>query len=374
MADKKVKIQIVEDETIIAMEVEDRLKTIGYEVTSTVASGEEAVRRAGEDNPDLVLMDIVLQGEMDGIEAAEQIQNRWNIPIVYLTAYADDETLARAKLTGPFGYLLKPFGEKDLHTAIELALYKHGIERELKEAIRFKSEILANISHELRTPLTVIMGFLDLMERGTRDASDEKNRERLTCAKRNSKCLHKLIDNLLAVSSIDAGEPLVSHDTFNLGELVHSCIESRQELMGSKNVEVVENLNDADIEMITDARKVEAIMGSIFSNALKFTERGRVFVSASACQDSPGRVLIEVRDEGIGIAPENQEIIFEKFKQLDGSLTRKYPGNGLGLYIVRTYLDMLSGEVKVESEPGKGSTFTVKLPRKAIIAEKTPTQ
>jgi signal transduction histidine kinase len=374
VAKNKVRIQIVEDETIIAMEVEDRLKTIGYEVTSISASGEEAIVKAEQDNPDLILMDIVLQGNVDGIEAAERIRTSMDIPIVYLTAYADEKTLARAKLTGPFGYLLKPFGEKDLHTAIEIALYKHGMERELRKAIQFKSEILANVSHELRTPLTVIMGFLDLMERDSGISLTEKNLDRLECSKRNSKILLKLINNLLTVSSIDAGEPLIFGEKFDLRELVHKCVEDRQGMKVSDDVKVVENLADKAIEMVSDERKITAIVECLFSNALKFTEKGTVSVSASSCPDRPDWACVEVRDEGIGIAKEDQKTIFEKFKQLDGSLTRKFAGNGLGLYIVKTYVEMLSGEITVDSEPRKGSTFTVKIPRKAIGAGSPPPQ
>ena len=95
-----------------------------------VASGEDAVRKAGENRPDLVLMDIMLKGEMNGTEAAEQIQDRFNIPVVYLTAYSDPTTLERAKVSEPFGYVLKPFEERELHLAIEMALYKHAAEDE----------------------------------------------------------------------------------------------------------------------------------------------------------------------------------------------------------------------------------------------------
>lgn len=128
MADPQ--ILVVEDERIVATGIRNMLGTLGYRVPAVVASGEEAIKKAAELHPDLVLMDIVLQGEMDGIEAAEQIRRRFNIPVIYLTAYADEATLQRAKLTAPYGYLLKPFNERELHAAIETALYKYMMERE----------------------------------------------------------------------------------------------------------------------------------------------------------------------------------------------------------------------------------------------------
>ncbi len=123
---------IVEDENIVAIDIKEKAKSMGYKVVGIASSGEEAVELAGNKKPDLVIMDIVLKGKMDGIEAAEIIKRDHDIPIIYLTAYADDETLKRAKLTGPLGYLIKPFEERELHTAIEVALYNHMIKSKLK--------------------------------------------------------------------------------------------------------------------------------------------------------------------------------------------------------------------------------------------------
>src|SRR4051812_20537068 len=125
-------ILIVEDEIIIARVLETRLKGMGYEVLGIAASGDEAIRLAVELQPSLVLMDIVLKGEMDGIEAASEIRRRCQAPIIYLTAYTDNKTLERAKITEPFGYIVKPFSERELHANIEMALYKHRIERRLR--------------------------------------------------------------------------------------------------------------------------------------------------------------------------------------------------------------------------------------------------
>jgi diguanylate cyclase (GGDEF)-like protein len=121
----RAKILIVEDESIIAEDIADSLESIGYTVVGIVASGEEAILLAGKLQPDLVLMDIMLQGEMDGITAAEQIQSRYQIPAIYLTAYADDKTLERVKDTNPFGYIVKPYEEKNLHLTIQIALQRH---------------------------------------------------------------------------------------------------------------------------------------------------------------------------------------------------------------------------------------------------------
>lgn len=129
---KRAQILIAEDETIIALDIKAILEKIGYKVTAIVISGEKVLENVENGKPDLILMDISLSGKMDGIQAAQIITERYDIPVVYLTALADDETLERARVTGPFGYILKPFDERILHTTIEIALYKHKLDSELK--------------------------------------------------------------------------------------------------------------------------------------------------------------------------------------------------------------------------------------------------
>ena len=131
---RKANILIVEDEGIVAGDIRKALQSLGYTVSAAVSSGEEALEKIEENRPDLVLMDIILQGEMDGIETANQIRIRFNIPVVYLTAYTDEKMLERAKVTEPYGYIVKPFDEKELQSTIEMALQKHRIERKLKES------------------------------------------------------------------------------------------------------------------------------------------------------------------------------------------------------------------------------------------------
>lgn len=127
------RILVVEDETIVAMDIRHRLSKLGHEIVGQAQSGEQAVRLAAELLPDLVLMDIMLAGNMDGVQAAAEIHSRMDLPVVFLTAYADEETLQRVKVTQPFGYIIKPFQDRELHTAIEMACYRHGMERLRRE-------------------------------------------------------------------------------------------------------------------------------------------------------------------------------------------------------------------------------------------------
>jgi len=147
----KVKILVVEDNKIVQMDIQNRLKDLGYLVPAVASSGKEAIGIAGEIQPDLVLMDIVLKGEMDGVTAAKYIHDQLHIPVIYLTAYSDGDTMKRAKITEPFGYILKPFETKTLYITIEMALYKNQMERKLKESENWLSVTLRSVGDALIT-------------------------------------------------------------------------------------------------------------------------------------------------------------------------------------------------------------------------------
>lgn len=188
----KTKILVVEDENIVAMNLKNKLKGFGYDVVATVPSGERAIQKAEEMHPDLVLMDIMLKGEMDGVQAAEQIRDRFNIPVIYLTAYSDDSTLWRAKTTGSYGYLLKPFKERELHTNIEIALYKHKLDEELRkhrdkleEMVKERTADLVKANEQLQREIEEHKRAKEALQRS------EENLRRI---------FHSVPESLLAVS------------------------------------------------------------------------------------------------------------------------------------------------------------------------------
>lgn len=129
----KTNVLVIEDEAIVSKDIQHSLKKLGYNVVGAASTGEKAIELASETKPDIVLMDIMLKGQMTGIEAAEEIKARINVPVIYLTAYADEGTLSKAKVTEPYGYIIKPFKEIDIHTSIEMAIYKHQKETEIRK-------------------------------------------------------------------------------------------------------------------------------------------------------------------------------------------------------------------------------------------------
>ncbi len=129
----KTNVLVVEDEAIVSKDIQHSLKKLGYNVVGAASTGEKAIDMAGNLNPDIVLMDIMLKGKLTGIDAAEEIKAKHDIPVIYLTAYADEATLSKAKVTEPYGYIIKPFKEIDIHTSIEMAIYKHFKEAEVRK-------------------------------------------------------------------------------------------------------------------------------------------------------------------------------------------------------------------------------------------------
>lgn len=140
----KINVLVVEDESIVSKDIQQSLKKLGYNVVGASATGEQAIELAKSELPDVVLMDIMLKGNMNGIQAAERIKDELSIPIIFLTAYADESTLSKAKITEPHGYILKPFKEIDLHTTIEMAIYKHGKEQEIIKERNLLYSIIEN--------------------------------------------------------------------------------------------------------------------------------------------------------------------------------------------------------------------------------------
>lgn len=140
----KINVLVVEDESIVSKDIQNSLTKLGYNVVGVAPAGEKAIELAHTLNPDVILMDIMLKGEMNGIEAAERINAELKIPIIFLTAYADNDTLSKAKLVQPFGYIIKPFKEIDLHTSIEMAIYKYGKEQEVIRQRDFLHNLVEN--------------------------------------------------------------------------------------------------------------------------------------------------------------------------------------------------------------------------------------
>jgi signal transduction histidine kinase len=225
------------------------------------------------------------------------------------------------------------------------------------EARRVKDEFLANISHELRTPLTAVMGYLSLMEEGLAGPVTTEQRRTLGQVKTSSQHLLDLIGDLLELTTLKRGGMAAVTSAFDIREPLHDAITATRGRADGVALRVSEP--ETPVMMMSDRRKIAKLLIALLSNAYKFTTSGEVRVSVSMRND---HVVYRVVDTGIGIPEAMQQMVFEEFRQVDGSSTRRYGGSGLGLSLAQRLAHLLGGEIYLESTPSEGSTFKVELP------------
>jgi signal transduction histidine kinase len=226
------------------------------------------------------------------------------------------------------------------------------------EARRVKDEFLTNVSHELRTPLTAVMGYVSLLQDGLAGPLTEAQQNELTQVNSASERLLSLIDNLLDLTNLRKETADLTLTSFDPREPVREAVSR---VTGRRDEVRLHTILPEDLlpEMRSDRRKVVRILGCLLDNACKFTARGEVRVALGV---KDGRAIFEVSDTGIGIPHDAAQLIFEDFRQLDGSLKRRFGGSGLGLALARRHARLLGGDIQMSSVPGEGSVFTVNLP------------
>jgi signal transduction histidine kinase/CheY-like chemotaxis protein len=231
--------------------------------------------------------------------------------------------------------------------------------RQLESVSRHKSEFLANMSHELRTPMNAIIGFTRLVMRRAKDILPTREHDNLGKILISADHLLTLINDILDLSKIEAGRMEVHSSSFSLEPLIDVCLRTVEPLVRSERLQLVKDIEPGLSPLFTDQDKLKQIVVNLLSNAVKFTEEGTITVSA---RQRDGQVAIAVTDTGIGIPADKLGLIFEEFRQVDSSTTRRYSGTGLGLSISRHLARLLGGDINVQSTIEVGSTFTAIMP------------
>jgi PAS domain S-box-containing protein len=235
----------------------------------------------------------------------------------------------------------------------------------LLEAAQLKSQFLATMSHELRTPMNAIIGFSQLLLRQRHSQLGTQQRDMLERILNNGKHLLVLINDILDLSKIEAGRLEFQLQEFNLEQLIRATAEELRSLAEQKGLALNIHIHLQESQVFNDTTRLRQILVNLLSNAIKFTEKGHVCVEV--CEAGNDRIRLIVQDTGIGIAQADLEHIFEEFRQIDQTLSKKYSGTGLGLAITDWLVQMMQGSISVESQLGQGSTFSIEIPRRLEV-------
>jgi signal transduction histidine kinase/DNA-binding NarL/FixJ family response regulator len=247
-------------------------------------------------------------------------------------------------------------------TQEELLTAKHTAE----EASRAKSTFLANMSHELRTPLNAIIGYSEMLDEEARESGRSENVEDLRKIQSAGKHLLSLINDVLDLSKIEAGKMGLHLEDFEVLPLIDEIATTLQPAAAKNSNEIKIHVSENLGFMRADITKVRQILFNLLSNACKFTDHGTISLDVDQ-NDRDGYIRFRVTDTGIGISEKQQQNLFFEFSQADASIARKYGGTGLGLAITHRFVQLMRGQISVESEPGKGSIFTVQLPTQVVL-------
>lgn len=259
---------------------------------------------------------------------------------------------------------LKKINQEMEQRIIERTAQLAAATEKAQEADRLKSAFLATMSHELRTPLNSIIGFTGILMQGMSGPLNEEQDKQLHMVYNSAKHLLDLINDVLDISKIEAEQLNIFKETFNLRDSVEKVIKSTQPLADKKGIELTLSIAPEVGQFKSDHRRVEQILLNLLSNAIKFTEQGFVRMK---CETRGNKVIMAIQDSGIGIRKEDIGLLFNAFQQIESGTTRKYDGTGLGLSICKKLSHLLGGEIEVTSEWGKGSTFSLILPKEGDI-------
>lgn len=394
LMNEPTKIVIVEDERIIALDIKNSLKKFGYEVPVIFSSGEKLLEEIEEIQPDLVLMDVQLKGKLDGVQTAEIISSQFQLPVVFLTAHTDEVTLQRVKGTYPFGYIVKPFEERDLYATTEIALARAKAEAEIRKSLEkerelneLKSRFVSMVSHEFRTPLATILFSAGLLENYSHKWTEEKKLTHLMRIQTAVKQMASLLEDILIIGKAEAGKLEFQPESIHLENFCCELVEEAQMMYQYPHHQIIFTCNNHKNEVRIDEKLLRQILLNLLSNSIKYSPKGGVinfslwvgrldhlrtsepflqltsesiYYASAELPSSQEVAIFHIQDEGIGIPPEDQQRMFEMFHRATNVGT--ISGTGLGLAIVKRSVELHQGTIEVKSQLDVGTAVIVTLP------------
>jgi signal transduction histidine kinase len=355
-------ILVVDDQQDTLVSVGSLLEREGHRIL-TAESAEQALEVIRARDVHLVIVDYFMP-RMNGSQLVREIRRTDPfVQIILQTGYAGERPprvmLAELEIQG---YHDKSDDPERLLLWVDVALKTHRLLHTIRDREQLQGELVANCSHEFRTPLNIILGYAELLLGGNFGNLPSDATPALQTIDGAARSLLDILCDFLQYAKVEAGVAPVAKDVVDVGELASEMQRLANVLLEDKSVTFVLELDAAPERIVTDAVKLRTILRNLVTNAAKFTDIGTVALRVT---QRGGQVRLEVRDSGPGIQPEDQGRVFEAFRQLDGSSTRSHGGLGLGLALARKLARTLGGDLQLQSEYGKGSTFVFSLPADA---------
>jgi len=351
------RILIAEDEQVVALDVEYELNELGYEVIGVATSTPEAVQLTEATRPDLVLMDVQLDGPSDGIAAADEIRRRWQIPVVFVTASSGREIVSRAKEAGPYGYITKPFRGRELNASIAVALERHRLTRDLEQSNTELTRFCYAVSHDLQAPVRNIRTLVDLLSRQLQGVLSPEQSNLIALVMGATDAIQRLLESLFQYAQ--AGHQQLNRRLVSSSELLTTVQTTLAALIAERKAEIICN----PCPMVSvDPVQFQQLLQNLLTNAIKYSQPDKppsIAISGEATNEG---WHFAVTDNGCGIPAEKRESVFEPLRRLHGS---EIPGTGIGLALCRIIVERHGGRIWIESSGNTGGTtvhFTLGTP------------
>ena len=376
---EKNKLLIVDDDMSNLMELTHILQS-EYKIY-TAKDGKSALERAHKSLPDLILMDIIMP-DMSGFDVLKELKKDEfikDIPVIFITGINDAKNESEGLSAGVVDYIRKPFDLMVVQLRVRHQIQIINLKREMistaktaEMANRTKSVFLANMSHEIRTPMNVILGVTEILIQN--ESLPSEIEEGLGKIYSSCDLLLGIINDILDFSKIEAGKLDLMPNLYHVASMVNDSVHLNMMRIESKPIEFELQIDEnMPAKLFGDEIRIKQILNNILSNSFKYTDSGMVTLSVRVEKDASdgGQIVlvIAVRDTGHGMTKEQQEQIFDEYSRFNSNKGKTIEGTGLGLAITQSLVNLMNGKIEVESEPGKGSLFTIYLPQKTVDSD-----